>query len=135
MIQIKIGSSRMAPKGSVVIILNEKNEILLLKRGSTAPWAPDKWSPPGGQVETNETPKEAAIREAYEETCLKVKDLKKVDLKVDTLCGIYYTSDYVGNVKLDFEHTDWAWVSRDNMGGYDLAPNVLKLYDWVLSND
>jgi len=37
-------------------------------------------------------------------------------------------------VQIDFEHTDWAWVDRQNIEHYDLAPQTLEMYDWVLKN-
>ena len=42
--------------------MNEKNEILLQLRGD------DKcWGLPGGIMEMNETPKQTAVREAFED--------------------------------------------------------------------
>ena len=32
-----------------------------------------RWLPPGGLIENNETPDQAALREVYEETSLKIK--------------------------------------------------------------
>jgi 8-oxo-dGTP pyrophosphatase MutT (NUDIX family) len=42
-----------------------------------------KWLPPGGHIEPNETPPEAAIREAYEETGLHVQLAKQENLWID----------------------------------------------------
>lgn len=60
---------------AAVIVMNEKQEILLLrgpKRG---------WEMPGGQVEEGESLKAAAIRETMEETGIKVDIL--------SFCGIF----------------------------------------------
>ena len=46
----------------------------------------------------------------------------------------YYTRDYEGDVQIDYEHEDWAWVSINDIGNYDLAPQVLDLYEWVLKH-
>jgi len=54
----------------VVIILNDAGEILLTKRSIQPDFG--KWVLPGGKVRT-ESPWEAAPREVYEETGLKVK--------------------------------------------------------------
>ncbi len=60
---------------AAVIVMNEKQEILLLrgpKRG---------WEMPGGQVEEGESLKAAAIRETMEETGIEVEIL--------SFCGIF----------------------------------------------
>jgi dTMP kinase len=61
------------PSLARVVIQNEKGEILLVKDKK---W--NCWNYPGGRIEKGETPEEAAKREAFEETNLIVKDLKKM---------------------------------------------------------
>lgn len=48
-------------------------EVLVAKRASNAEHLPDVWEFPGGKIESGETPEQAAIREAREETGLKVE--------------------------------------------------------------
>ncbi len=119
---------------AIVVILNKRDEVLILKRPDTVDWAPDKWAYPGGKIEENETPLTAAIRETKEETTLDVRKLKIINLILDNPIAPYYTRHYTGNVQIDFEHTDWAWVARADIETYDLARGVLKLYEWVLQN-
>lgn len=60
---------------AATIVLNDKNEILLIKgplRG---------WEMPGGQVEEGESLKEGAIRETKEET--------GIDVEIIKFCGIF----------------------------------------------
>jgi 8-oxo-dGTP diphosphatase len=54
--------------GAVII---ENGRVLLVKRGH--PPLAGEWSIPGGLVELGETLREAAVREAREETCLTVE--------------------------------------------------------------
>jgi 8-oxo-dGTP pyrophosphatase MutT (NUDIX family) len=54
-----------------VIFLNNKKQILLVKTSYKK-----YWSLPGGMIDKNESPKDAAIREAEEEIGIKVKNLK-----------------------------------------------------------
>ena len=124
----------MAPVSAVVVILNKRDEVLILQRPHWIDWAPDKWALPGGSIEENESPLTAAIRETKEETTLDVRKLKIINLTLDNPIAPYYTRYYTGNVQIDFEHTDWTWVARADIETYDLAPGVLKLYDWVLQN-
>ena len=132
---IKVKGKKKIPEGAVVIIVSDKEEILILKRPSTVNWAPNKWALPGGKLESGESPLTAAVRETKEETSLDIKNLKIVDIKVDNFIVAYYTREYNGTVELDFEHTDWAWASREEIETYDLAPQVLEMYDWVLTYD
>ena len=53
---------------SATVALIKNNKLLLLKRGSTAPWNPDKYCLPGGKLEHNEELIECGARELYEET-------------------------------------------------------------------
>jgi ADP-ribose pyrophosphatase YjhB (NUDIX family) len=62
--------------GAVII---EASRVVLVKRGH--PPLVGEWSIPGGAMEVGETVREAAVREACEETGLEVK--------VDELLGIY----------------------------------------------
>lgn len=124
----------MPLEGSVVVLLNDANEILLLKRPPNVKWSPLKWALPGGKLEPGETSLMAAKRETKEETTLKVAGLKKIKIVLDKPVVSYYTRHYSGTVQIDHEHTDWAWVSREGISSYDLAPGVLQLFDWVLKN-
>ncbi len=61
--------------GIGVIIQNERNEILIGKRkGSHSPF----YSIPGGHLENGETFEEAAIKEVFEETGLKIVNPKVI---------------------------------------------------------
>ena len=56
-----------------VVIQNEKGELLVIFQKK---W--NCWVFPGGKIEANETPEEAAKREVFEETNLIIEDLKIV---------------------------------------------------------
>lgn len=125
----------MEKPGAIVIVLREDDSVLLLKRPDWIKWGAGQWAFPGGKLEKGETPQEAAIRETHEETQLKVKNLKPVKVCLDKPVTTYYTRDYMGSVVIDWEHDDWAWVLKEEMDGYDLAPQVLEMYEWVLTNE
>jgi 8-oxo-dGTP diphosphatase len=59
-----------SPLVGVGVVVIEDGQVLLVKRGH--PPLAGEWSIPGGVMELGETLREAAIREAREETCLKV---------------------------------------------------------------
>ena len=68
----------MAPKhflSAATIVLNERNEILLIKGPSRG------WEMPGGVVEEGESLKDAAVRETKEES--------GIDIEVIEFCGVF----------------------------------------------
>jgi 8-oxo-dGTP diphosphatase len=133
-IRIKL-RRRKKVRGAVVVILNSNDEVLLLKRSPGDYWCAGMWGYPGGKIDPGETPEEAAIRETREEANLDVSGLVPITLKLDRPLGMYYTRSYSGTIKIDFEHTDWAWVSRNDIENYELSDNTLQMYDWVLENE
>jgi len=66
-----------------VVVPSEEGQILLIRRG-TDPYE-GYWALPGGFVEVGETVENAAIREAEEETGLKVE--------IERLVGVYSDPD------------------------------------------
>ena len=60
-------------KGVNVVIINNQGKILVLKRRSTEFSYPNLWDLPGGRAEDDETLREAAQREAKEESGLQTE--------------------------------------------------------------
>jgi 8-oxo-dGTP diphosphatase len=60
-----------SPLVGVGAVIIEDGRVLLVKRGH--PPLAGEWSIPGGALELGETLREAAVREAREETCLTVE--------------------------------------------------------------
>ncbi|ENQ3104490.1 ADP-ribose pyrophosphatase YjhB, NUDIX family [Bacillus sp. 491mf] len=66
-----IGTKPLIIVGSAIIVLNEKNEVLLQLRSDTY-----DWGLPGGAMELGETIEETAERELREETGLQTDSLQ-----------------------------------------------------------
>ncbi len=62
---------------STIYLVNERSEILLLRRMGTG-FADGLYALPGGKIESGETPREAAQREAQEEIGILIEDLRFV---------------------------------------------------------
>ncbi len=110
--------------GVGVIIVNDKNQILMGKRcGGYAPY----WSIPGGRVEEGETFEQTAVRETEEETGLIVKNPRTIgvvnNLKTWLSEGIHSISlivvaDYAGGEPQRREPEKcegWGWYSPHDM--------------------
>ncbi len=81
--------------GSAIIIRNEHGEILLQERTDR-----NKWGLPGGCQDLAEDLRDTAVREAFEETGIKL-DPNEIEL-IDTLSGVsrknsYPNGDFVYN--------------------------------------
>jgi len=96
---------------------------------------PDKWGLPGGTIEVNETTQAAALRETFEETQLQVEPASLILLSLNEKVAIYFSMVYTGTVTIDEEHSDWAWVMRENLTTYDTVPRIGELFDGALRYD
>jgi hypothetical protein len=101
-------------------LLIHNNKILLFKREDKKG---DKFSGlyglPGGHVENQENTKEAAIRETWEETCVKMKAPIFVNTYKFEDNKIYLYAEEIDNikgVKLNHEHTDFKLFNPDELG-------------------
>lgn len=120
------------------IIINNKGEILLLKRGPKEEFHPNTWSLPGGGIEFGkEGISESAYRELKEETGLEGINLnfeREVSLpKIDIFYFIGYLNDsstqnkQYENIVLNYEeHSSYIWASSKMWNQMDL---ILDLKD------
>lgn len=116
--------------GAVII---DKGKIILVKRGVEP--GKGKWSIPGGLVELGETVRDAAVREAKEETCLDVeiiadRPLDAFDnIDIDEQGGLHYHYVLVqflmhqksGTLKPSSDALDAKWVSLEEVEKYNLT--------------
>ena len=134
MITIRIGKKM---KGSAVLILDDKDRALILKRSMKSRWMPGKWGLPGGKVEKSENSLGAVIRETKEETDLDLEpvDMKRLEEFSNKVVDMFYASAYTGEVRIDFEHDDFEWITRADIESYDTTPNLVEVFDWILKNE
>lgn len=103
----------------VRILLIDERRVLLVSHWY-APWA---WTLPGGGVNKGETPEQAAIREAYEETGLTVHSIAG---EIGTYTGtmgksdrvtFFYTGDFSGSLALrpNLEIMARSWFDIDTL--------------------
>lgn len=77
----------MLKSAVAVIIENELDQVLLVKRGPKAIHEVGLWENAGGEVDSGETLEEAAMRECLEEVGTSVKLLKKIYCDIFETCG------------------------------------------------
>jgi len=132
----RIANNNILEQSVATIIQNSKNEVLILKRGSSAPWMPNKWNLPGGGVEDNESLEQAAIRECQEETGISIGGLTKINENVDMndnfQITIFHSKIKGSNVNMNFESSDYAWVDKNTYQPYDYVPYVKSAISKVI---
>jgi ADP-ribose pyrophosphatase YjhB (NUDIX family) len=126
--------------GAIVV---ESQRILLVKRGHEPLLG--RWSIPGGLLEVGETLREAAIREAQEETGLKVQ--------VGELLGVFdrVTRDAEGRVSYHYVLIDFLckpvggnlgaagdadaaeWFGKDELEALGLSPDTRAVIEKALA--
>jgi ADP-ribose pyrophosphatase YjhB (NUDIX family) len=103
-----------------LIIINDKNKILVCKRTEKEHGYKDTWSIPGGGPEFNEGIEEALHREIKEELGCKIKDLKYfksyfMKLSEDHISrAIYFYGKISGKIKLNRELSEYRWFDIDD---------------------
>ena len=123
----------------VVAALIEKDDKVLIARRSTGDLnVLGKWEFPGGKVEQDEDEFHVIEREIEEEFELKINANKFL---INNICEYptkivdlrLYDCEYIsGDFKLH-DHSEYRWVSKDELLSYDLAPADIPLAEYVIS--
>ena len=117
---------------SINIIENAQNQILLLKRTVGAVLGPGLWGFPAGHIEENETPDECSERELREEIGDNhvIELVNRLGPVRDSFYGgiyriyLYHYRWLAGDVLLNHEHTDHAWVGKEQFRNYEVMDGI-----------
>jgi 8-oxo-dGTP diphosphatase len=134
------------PDVVTVIIINEKDEILILKRSSKVRTYKGCWGGVAGYVESGEEPIDTAFKEIFEEIGLEKKDVEFVKKASPvTFTDIYENKKYnwkifpflfktqkKGKLKIDWEHTKYSWINPLKVGEIDTVPHFRKVVSSLL---
>lgn len=121
----------------VAALIEKDNKILIAKRSTGDSSVFGKWEFPGGKVEVNESEFDAIEREMKEEFDVSVKankflinsvctyPTKTVDLRL-------YSCTYIsGEFKIHDDHSDYKWISVNDINKYDFCKADVKLAEYV----
>ena len=128
----------MSRNGAAGVVIRYEDEFLLMKRSLEVDNYPNIWSIPGGGVEDNEIPYQAAIRELFEETQIDSSELEfedylgTIDRKSKEAFHIFlWSSKSKLTPILDFEHTEYGWFKLNNLPKPMTPEMIKKLYEIV----
>lgn len=120
--------------GIVALVRDADGKFLLLEDAREQ--MKGLWAPPHGRCETDDlTEKNGVIREVKEETCLKVKPIKKVhtrpaDTKVKTV-SFWLVESTSKNITLDEESSDSGWFTIEEALNMSLYPGTRQFFEMV----
>ena len=121
----------MNQKNVVAAIIKENNRYLIVQRNKNKHLGL-KWEFPGGKVKSNESFKEALIREIKEELNIIISVQKKIaeelykDHKIDVHLYYFICSKLNDTIELR-EHEKMAWVEKKDFVNYDFAEGDGKI--------
>jgi len=115
-----IGHAPIITVGAVVLIVDEHNRLLMMKRSDSG-----SWGLPGGAMEPGEMVEETALRETLEEIGLQVEEMSLFGVfsgpecyykypngdEVYNVTVAYLCREVSGDIHLNGEHTEWGWFA------------------------
>jgi len=140
-------------------IIVKDRKFLITKRSENEKAFPNMWTIPGGKLELNDykdRPKDTDShwynifenllrREVREETGLEIKNIKYLTSlcfirpdNVPVVITSLFADHHEGEVKLNKESVDYAWVSLEEARNYDLIEGIyeeLEMLDKVLKGE
>lgn len=123
--------------GAVIFHKNGERKYLLLKYG----WG--HWGFVKGKIEEGEDDMQAVVREAEEETGIKMGQLKFIPQFMEEISYfytyegkkiykevVYFLAESLSSkIKLSYEHTDYAWLSYEEAIGVITYENDRKVLE------
>ncbi len=120
------------PKVAVVMLVTYADRVLLIKRGVEP--EKGKWALPAGFVNAGEAPDKAAIREIYEETRLRLHDVRLLDVfanpgdsTADIIIAYGSHPRELAPLQANDDATEAAFFHQDH-----LPPTAFKTTDWLI---
>ena len=131
MINIKIVPNDVSTVAKVVLF-DEKDRMLFLKRSKYVEKHSGEWDLPGGHLKANENLESGLKREVKEESGIDIDDITFVK-KIGNL-HFFYAKYNSQPVKLSYEHVDYKFFTKNELDKSEKFQNV-ALEALELKND
>ncbi len=125
-------SAPVKARFSINVIENSDHEILLLRRRPDAELGASLWGFPAGHIRRGESPARCARRELREEIGkdIQLSPVRELGPVRDSFYGgiyeifLFHHRWQGGSIKLNREHTAYAWVGAENYRNYEVMVGV-----------
>ena len=107
-----------------VVLIDDNDQILILKRSENLEKFANEWDFPGGHTEVGESDLDALRREVKEETSLDIASPEEILQK--GRIKFYKTRQFSGIIELSGEHTEYKWVTIENLDSYTMGAKFVK---------
>jgi len=132
-----IGHRPILIAGAGILVLDNQNRLLMLKRTDNM-----CWGIPGGSMEPGEIVGDAAKRETLEEVNLEIGNMSLFGVfsgpelyykypngdEVYNISIVYASHDWRGDIKLNDEHTEWEWFAASEIPE-DVSPPIKPILE------
>jgi len=120
------------------------DKVLLLKRSDKVLVYKEKWNSVGGFLDDHKSAEEKSLEEVEEELGIprkEVKDIRTIpayeyyDAMINRTWIIHpvlVELRHLPKLKLDWEHTDYRWISPEEINKYDIVPDLDKVLSKLL---
>lgn len=125
----------------VAALTRYENKYLIAKRIKGDEGAAGKWEYPGGKIEKKESLFDAIKREMKEEFYLDVEPIKEIikntteyptrTIEVTLILCTCNTDNLKMNIR---DHSDYKWVTIEELDSYDFALSDKELTKYILKN-
>lgn len=121
---------------------NGAKRLLLLKRSDEVRNYQGLWCTVSGSIEGDETPKACALRELEEEAGFALADLTLLRQGTEMIVEAreknisWHVTPFMWSVshdkvKIDWEHTEFQWITPETLSDYALVPDLDKTYHHI----
>lgn len=120
----------------VSCLVQSGGKTLILKRSESVGSWQGKWAAVSGYIEEGETPTDTAFKEMKEELSVERPTLVRRGSPIVTRKeGIVWVShpflfaldDGDSDIKIDWEHADFRWITLDELPGFDTVPGLGRM--------
>lgn len=120
----------------VSCLVQSAGRTLILKRSESVGSWQGKWAAVSGYIEEGETPTDTAFKEMREELSVERPTLVRRGSPIVTRKeGIVWVShpflfaldDDDNDIRIDWEHTDFRWITLDELSGFDTVPGLGRM--------
>ncbi len=132
---------------AVTTIVRNRGQILILKRSNRVGSCRGRWAGVSGHVEPDDSAySRRALTEVEEETGMKARIVKEGPvLDIRDTCGeksrVWRIHTFLADVsdsdreemKIDWEHTEYRWVSPEELENYSTVPRLADVVRLLLS--